>query len=291
MALSSLVIELSVTPFAFYAIIMLLHCGLDQSLCSLSLGIIIRGTIRSHSCSKHFTLRFPLGCLGHTAHWFLSSCSSLFGRCLLLVIWRLIVWVFHLLHDGFFTNFFHIEHFSLLHENFLANLGVLYECLLCEFASASIALNTIVIPATTSVIIGILIISGIFVKRQQLFLLLLFRQNRFFFLFIVVSMLYVALLFSSNRILCLLLGLRIWIPAIIIIMLIVILIEIPLLISSILRNVGVIDSMWIRIKAIVTPSWIVLFEATCIVIVHLLLFWLRICVLRVSSKNDVIDMV
>ena len=55
-------------------------------------------------------------------------------------------------------------------------------------------------------------------------------------------------------------------------MLIVILIEIPLLISSILRNVGVIDGMRIRIKAIVTPSWIVLFEATCIVIVHLLLF-------------------
>jgi hypothetical protein len=120
---------------------------------------------------------------------------------------------------------------------------------------------------------------------------LLFRQNRFFFLFIVVSMLYVALLFSSNRILCLLLGLRIWIPAIIIIMLIVILIEIPLLISSILRNVGVIDGMRIRIKAIVTPSRIVLFQATCIVIVHLLLFWLRICVLRVSSKNDVIDLV
>lgn len=294
MSLSRMIVELAVAPLALNAIIVLFHGRLNHCLSSLSLGIVICGTVRSHGSTEHLTLSLPLGCFRASSYGFLSSCSLLRG-CLLLIVWGLVIWVFHLLLDGLLSDFLDIEDLSLLNEDLLANLAVFHKSLLSEFAPTSVTLNTVFI--CTAIIKSILVVSRVLIKSQELFLLLLL-WNWLFLLFIIISVLDVTLFLSSNWILSLLLRLWIWITAIIIVVLFFVLIIIAFFVSSVSRDVWISDSMRIRIKTIIVlsriaSSLIILLESTIsrfIVVIHLLLrLW--ICIFRVSSKDYVINLV
>ena len=296
MSLSCMIIELAVTPLALNAIIMLFHGCLYHGLSCLSFGIIICGTVCSHSCTEHFALSLPFGCFWTSSNWFLSC--SLLWRCLFLIVWWLVIWVFHLLLNGLFSDFFDIKDLSFLNKDLLANLTVLHKSFFSKFAATSVALDAVFI--STPIFKSILVVSRILIQRKELFLFL-FLWYWLFLLFIIISVFDVALFLSSNWILGLLLWLWIWIPTIVINVQFFVLIIIAFFVSSVRRDAWISDSMRIRIKTIIIPSklsritssLIILLESTIswfIVVIHLLL-GLWITIFRVSTKYYVINLV